>query len=137
MTYSTVLPMWHAVRSRFSERIEKLTTDQLSLKLGDMTIGQLIYHTAEVEYIFADWYFDRKSEEMKSPPLTNKEDLIQFLHESNEFFIETMKKLPEEKWHEEKKTRMGSSTPLEVVGRLMYHTGIHSGQISDIEKYGQ
>jgi hypothetical protein len=29
---------------------------------------------------------------------------------------------------------IGASTPLEAVGRLMYHTGIHSGQISLIQK---
>ncbi|MGM0713914.1 hypothetical protein ACWKW1_20915 [Brevibacillus parabrevis] len=30
--------------------------------------------------------------------------------------------------------RVGTSTPLEALGRLMYHTGIHAGQISQIQR---
>lgn len=136
MTYETVLPMWNAVRERFLKSTQALTKEELQLKLGDGTIGNLLYHTGEVEYIFSDWYFGVKKEEIEKPSLTNLAELIQFLNESNQFLIAAMKSLPEEQWHVAKETRMGSSTPLEIVGRLMYHTGIHSGQISDIKKFG-
>lgn len=33
-----------------------------------------------------------------------------------------------------KMTERGNATPLEIVGRLMYHTGINRGQISDMKK---
>ncbi len=137
MTYETVLPMWDAVRNRFFEKAVALMEEDLSLKLGDTTIGHLLFHTGEVEYIFADWYFGKSKGEIPKPSFTNKEEQVAFLLESNQFLKEAMKDLPEEKWHEAKETRMGSSTPLEVMGRLMYHTGIHSGQISDIKKFGK
>lgn len=136
MTFETILPMWEAVRSRFTKNVTALKEEELSLKLGETSIGQLLYHTGEVEYIFAEWYFDAKQEGVEKPSLTSKEELIDFLEGANQFLMDAMKNLPEEKWHEAKETRMGSSTPLEIIGRLMYHTGIHSGQISDIKKYG-
>nr|WP_236290888.1 hypothetical protein [Paenibacillus allorhizoplanae] len=40
------------------------------------------------------------------------------------------KKFEHEAWTVPVESPMGSSTPLEEVGGLMYHTGIHSGQIS-------
>lgn len=137
MTFETILPMWQAVRERFTKSAEALTVEELSLTLGDVSIGQLLYHTAEVEYIFAEWYFDKKAQNLVNPSLTDQEALIHFLNASNEFLVSAMKKLPEEEWHTVKETRMGKATPLEIVGRLLYHTGIHRGQISDIQKHGQ
>lgn len=136
MTFETVLPMWEAVRHRFIKSAEALTEEELVLKLGEATIGQLLYHTGEVEYIFSEWYFDDKKEAIQKPSLTDKAELVDYLNGSNQFLINAMKNYPEEKWHEVRETRMGNSTPLEILGRLMYHTGIHSGQISDIKKYG-
>lgn len=137
MTYETVLPMWNAVRDRFFEKANALTDEDLTLQLGDQSIGRLLFHTGEVEYIFADWYFDKNIGEFKKPSLLSKEELVAFLMESNAFLKDAMKDLPEEGWHEVKETRMGNSTPLEVMGRLMYHTGIHAGQITDIQKFGK
>lgn len=134
MTYAIVLPMWNAVRDRFLEKVKALSNEDLQLQLGDVTIGDLLYHTGEVEYIFADWYFGKRSEKITRPSLTNKEELITFLIDSNNFLKDAMKDLPEESWHEMKETRMGPSTPLEIIGRLMYHIGIHAGQITYIQK---
>ncbi|GAE08606.1 hypothetical protein JCM10914_4911 [Paenibacillus sp. JCM 10914] len=64
------------------------------------------------------------------------DELIQLLEASNQHLLAGMSALPEEKWHEIRKCPIGPSTPLEAVGRLMYHTGIHSGQISFLRKYG-
>lgn len=50
---------------------------------------------------------------------------------------EAMKALSEEPWHIGVDSRMGLSTPLEAIGRLMYYTGVHAGQISFIQKHGQ
>lgn len=136
MAYETVLSMWQAVRGRFLKSAQALTEEELTLKLGDVTIGHLLYHTGEVEYMFSDWYFGVKKEGIEKPSLMNKKELIQFLEESNEFLIGAMKSLSAEQWHEVKETKMGSSTPVEAIGRLIYHAGIHSGQVSDIKKYG-
>ncbi|HEY2493326.1 MAG TPA: DinB family protein [Paenibacillus sp.] len=65
---------------------------------------------------------------------THLEELVDLLKASNANLIEAMRELPEEAWHQSVESPIGASTPLEAIGRLMYHTGIHSGQISLIQK---
>lgn len=138
MTYSTVLPIWTAVRQRFYNMAESLPEQDLHLQLGKSSIGSLLHHTAEVEYMFAEWFFGRsKPGETAKPPLTSFEELVKLLSASNDYLLEAMKELPEEQWHISIDSPMGPSTPLEAIGRLMYHTGIHAGQISLIQKNGQ
>lgn len=135
MIDKTVLSMWKMTRGKFTEKVEKLAESELSLKLDGMTIGELVYHTAEVEYIFASWFFDR---ETKTDMLENiKEDkaaLLQFLQEANDHLIEAMTQLDAFKWNEKVASRMGETTPVESIARLIYHTGIHAGQITMIQK---
>ena len=139
MTYSTVLPIWNAARQRFLKTAQALPAEDLGLQLGQSSIGSLLHHTAEVEYMFAEWFFDRKmpAEGIAKPSLTSHEQLMSLLIASNEHLIAAMEELTEEQWHTSVESRMGSSTPLEAIGRLMYHTGIHAGQISLIQKNGQ
>lgn len=137
MTYEKVLPIWNALRVRFLEKAKALTDEDLTLQLGDMSIGNLLYHTGEVEYIFADWFFEKSSEETGKPSLSSVDELVAYLEASNQFLQIAMKELPEASWNEVKETQMGPSTPLEAVGRLMYHAGIHAGQITDIKKFGE
>ncbi|MDR6554444.1 DinB family protein [Paenibacillus qinlingensis] len=66
---------------------------------------------------------------------TNLQELVDDLTVSNNHLIEAMRALPEEAWTVPVDSPMGPSTPLEAVGRLMYHTGIHAGQISLIQKH--
>lgn len=131
--YST---MWTSVRNRFTEKAQAIEEVDLQKKLGETSIADLLYHTGQVEYLFADWYFGQAAEELPKPSLTNKAELLSFLEASNAFLLKAMAALPEEKWTEVVSSKMGDSTPAEVVGRLIYHAGIHSGQITDIQKYG-
>lgn len=138
MTYSTVYPIWDAIRSRFLKMAEGLPETDLGLQLGQSTIASLLHHTAEVEYMFAEWYFGKEMPvEIPRPDFTDKEALVQLLRESNNHLLEAMKALSDEEWHVVREVKFGASTPLEAIGRLMYHTGIHSGQISLIQKNGQ
>lgn len=139
MTYSTVLPIWNAIRERFHKTANALPEQDLSLQLGTTSIGSLLNHTAEVEYMFAEWFFGKAMPEggIPKPALTNKDELVEFLESSNERILQAMKELPEEDWHKSMESPIGASTPLEAVGRLMYHTGIHAGQISLIQKNGK
>jgi uncharacterized damage-inducible protein DinB len=134
MTYSTVLPIWNAIRQRFNDKAKALPEQDLMLQLGTLTIGSLIHHTAEAEYMFAEWFFGKSipEEGIAKPPFTNLVELVELLEASNDHLVEAMKALPEEQWHISVDSRMGPSTPLEAIGRLMYHTGIHAGQISFI-----
>lgn len=133
MIYETVLPVWNALRDRFQDKVKGLTDEDLKMKVGDKTLGSILHHTGEAEYIFAEWVFQKKAENMSKPAFDNIEEIVSFLEQSNEFLKEAMKELPEEKWHEGVETPKGTSTPLEAVGRLMYHAGIHSGQITALK----
>lgn len=138
MTYSTVLPIWNALRERFQNTVEALPEQDLHLQLGTTTIGSLLHHTAEVEYMFAEWFFGKDMpKEIVKPSFLDLEALVELLSASNTHLLKAMKELPEEEWHNTVMSRMGESTPLEAIGRLMYHTGMHAGQISLIRKNGQ
>ena len=145
MSILTVLPIWQAVQGRFQTMVKALPEQNLSLQIGSASIGSLIRHNAEVEYMFADWFFGRKiPEEMKEAmaqgaegdktSLTSVTELVDLLTASNAHLTEAMRDLPEEAWHQSVESTLGASTPLEAIGRLMYHTGIHAGQISLIQK---
>lgn len=135
MIDNTVLSMWKMTRGKFTEKVEKLTESELSLKLDGMTIGELVYHTAEVEYIFASWFFGCETKtDMPKNIKEEKAALLQFLQEANDDLIEAMTQLDVSKWSERVATRMGETTPVESIARLIYHTGIHAGQITMIQK---
>lgn len=134
MTKEVVQEMWVSVRKRFMDKVEGIEETELSAKLDAMTIGQLLYHTGQVEYLFADWYFGKQVTEIPKVDHTDRQALIQFLQQSDAFLQQAMKALPEESWHEVVMSKMGNCTPIEVVGRLIYHAGMHAGQISDIQK---
>jgi len=63
MTYTSVLPIWQAVQERFHKTVKALPEEDLNLTLGKSTIGGLILHNAEVEYMFAEWFFGRAKPE--------------------------------------------------------------------------
>lgn len=68
--------------------------------------------------------------EIPRPDFTDKEVHVQLLRDLNDHLLEAMKALSDEEWHVVRKAKFGASTPLEAIGRIVYHTGIHSGQIS-------
>jgi uncharacterized damage-inducible protein DinB len=134
MTITSVLPIWQAVQERFHKIVKALPEEDLNLKLGNSTIGGLISHNAEVEFMFAEWFFARPKPQASDAAYTRLSELVDLLSASNENLIAAMRELPEEAWHVSVESGFGTSTPLEAVGRLMYHTGIHAGQISLIQK---
>lgn len=145
MTYSTALTLWNTIQERFHKTAKSLPEQDLTLSLGTASIGYMLRHNAEVEYMFAEWYFGRSipaNVELltKNGPVgtkvafTNLQELADFMTASNQHLTDAMRDLPEEAWHAPVETPLGSSTPLEALGRLMYHTGIHAGQISQIQK---
>ena len=144
-TFATIMPVWNAIQSRFLNTVKQLTTEELALQMDDTSIGYMLRHNAEVEYMFAAWFFNKPMPEdlvihtnrgaaRSKGTFTNLAELVSFLEESQTWLIAGMSELPESEWNEIKKCPIGDSTPLEAVGRLMYHTGIHAGQISYIKK---
>ena len=137
MSYTTVLPIWDALRQRFTKTMAALPEGDLNLTLGKSSIRGLLYHTAEVEFMFAEWFFGKtKSEYPAHTSSETLQELMELLADSNAHLVQAMKELPEDQWDTPVESPMGSSSPLEAVGRLMYHTGMHAGQISLIQKNG-
>ncbi|MGG4456331.1 DinB family protein [Brevibacillus porteri] len=145
MTYSTALTLWLTIQERFHKTAKSLPEQDLSLSMNAVSIGYMLRHSAEVEYMFAEWFFGRSIPAdvellTKNGPagtkaaFTNVQELADYMTASNQHLIDAMRDLPEEAWHKPVETPLGSSTPLEALGRLMYHTGIHAGQISQIQK---
>lgn len=145
MSFETVLPIWESIQQRFYKLVKAIPENDLTLRLDSVSIISLVRHTAEAEFIFMEWFFGKSIPEgMKErmsgkpdPANTGKEcleELLELLNASNHNVIEAMRSLPQESWHKLVESPMGTSTPLEAIGRLMYHTGIHAGQISLIQK---
>lgn len=133
MTSETLIQLWTYTRETFYNKVEKLDEDQLSLSIGKANIGELIYHTADVEYIFLDWYFNKKIKHPWSKDIiTDKKELLRFLDAAHSDLTETMKEISDEEWQVAAKTKMGECSKAEAIGRLIYHAGIHSGQMTDI-----
>jgi hypothetical protein len=141
MSIVVVLPIWEAVQGRFHKMVKGLSEQELGMQVGSSTVGSMIRHNAEVEFMFAEWFFGKSMPEdiknsMNKDSDENKEvtcqteELDVLLTASNINIIEAMRQLPDEAWHEPVESTMGASTPLEAIGRLMYHTGIHAGQIA-------
>ncbi|WNR44348.1 hypothetical protein [Paenibacillus roseipurpureus] len=55
------------------------------------------------------------------PSFTNLQELVDDLTASNNHLVEAMLVLPAEVWNVPVESPIGPSTPLEAVGRLMYH----------------
>ena len=145
MSMETVLPIWQSIQQRFYKMIKAIPEQDLTLNLNSISIVSLVRHTAEAEFIFMEWFFGAKTpnemkERMSRKPQSAEgtaeslEELLELLSASNEHVIASMRSLSDEAWHIPVDSPMGTSTPLEAIGRLMYHTGIHSGQISLIQK---
>ncbi|WP_251672031.1 MULTISPECIES: DinB family protein [unclassified Sporosarcina] len=133
MTYETVVPMWDALRGRFTKMASGLQEQELKLSIGESSIESLLYHTAEVEYMFADWYLGKPAI-AELPKASSLAEILEILEASDANLKAAMKEMTEEQWHTPVESKMGASTPLEAVGRLMYHAGIHAGQIALIRK---
>ena len=133
MSYETVVPVWNALRERFTKMAEGLTEEQLDSSIGESSIRSLLYHTAEVEFMFADWYLS-KPMPVELPKASTLQELLDLLQVSDDNLKQALRQLTEEQWHVPVESKMGASTPLEVVGRLMYHAGIHAGQIALMKK---
>src|SRR5699024_10177426 len=94
--------------------------------LGDTSIGDLLYHTAEVKYMFAAWFFDWPKETDIIRPETIQGH-VQLLHASNEHFIHGMKNLSEKNRQIVRSSALGDDTSIERIARRMKHAEIHSG----------
>ncbi|MFU1793731.1 DinB family protein [Paenibacillus azoreducens] len=146
MSFETMLPVWRAVRDRFQKLAAGLREEELLLTAPGQgpTIGWMLRHNAEVEYMFAEWFFQAEKPKgieyitgggpVDHPDYADLKGLLHFLEESDRHFTMAMRLLPDDAWDTPVASQMGMSTPREAMGRVLYHNGLHAGQISLIRK---
>jgi uncharacterized damage-inducible protein DinB len=146
MSYDSVNPIWRTTRNRFCKMAQELKEEELLLQLlSDRTsIGHMLRHNAEVEYMFAEWFFGHKKPEevtyftdgqaKDTKQFANLAELLEILENSDKHLSQAMRVLPEDAWDISVESPIGPSTPREAIGRLIYHSGLHAGQISLIRK---
>ncbi|WP_442600791.1 DinB family protein [Paenibacillus sp. KN14-4R] len=146
MSFEAVYPVWRTVRDRFQKSMQSIKEEELQLRLSPETlsIGYILRHNAEVEYMFAEWFFNKKAPEDVTYLTTepdkgghaygNVQELLTFLEAADLYLSSAMKELPEAAWDEPVSSPIGSSTPREALGRVLYHAGLHGGQVSLIRK---
>ncbi|WP_068776545.1 DinB family protein [Paenibacillus sp. FJAT-26967] len=150
MSYEGIHPVWRTVRDRYQRMVQGLPEGDLGLRLSPdaSSIGHMIRHNAEVEYMFASWFFGRPVPEgveyvaggkggAGNEAVLTLEKLIAFSAASDAHLTNAMRELPEDAWDIAVDSPIGSSTPREALGRTLYHTGLHAGQISLICKHAQ
>jgi uncharacterized damage-inducible protein DinB len=146
MDSATVLAMWESTQGRFHKMVKELPEEALNMAIGPASIGYMIRHSAEVEYVYAEWVFGKQKPEdleyytLRGPAhgpaeFNNLAELVQLLEASHSVIVEAIQELPEEDWDKEVKTPRGTFTPLDAISQLLYHTGIHAGQISLMQKH--
>lgn len=146
MNTETIIVMWEALQTRFHKLVKELPLEALTLAIGPASVGHMIRHSAEVEFVYAEWVFGVKKPEdlvyqtLRGPghatvEFTELDELVALLERSNQMMIAAMRALPEEDWTKEVKTPRGTFSAVDAVSQLMYHTGIHAGQISLMQKH--
>jgi len=146
MDTKTIVAMWDMAQSRFHNMVSGLPEDALSLAIGPATIGYMLRHSAEVEYVYAEWVFGKSKPEeltyytLRGPAhakveFLNLQEHIDLLKASHATVKDAILSMSGEEWSKEVKTPRGIFTPLDAIVQLIYHTGIHAGQISLIQKY--
>jgi len=148
MFEQTLLPSLQTARSRYLETLAHLEEKQLTWKLapGSNSIGFLIHHIAEVEYRFCAMFFQQPLPEgftlatigpvKDEGSYTDLAALHAIKEASYAHLLQALGSLPEAAWDVPCEAPIGTLTPRQALGRLMYHLGYHGGQIGLIRKYG-
>jgi uncharacterized damage-inducible protein DinB len=143
-----LLPSLQMARKRYLDAIVNLEARELSWRFApeSNSIGFLVRHIAEVEYRFCSMFFGQPIPQevtiatigpvKDEGQFTDLHSLLAFQEASYGYLLQSLRALPEEKWDVPVEAPIGVMTPREALGRLIYHTGYHAGQIGLIRKYG-
>lgn len=143
------LELWIESRTRFTNQLENITTDDLAKKLDPSvnSVGFLIRHIGDVELLFAKNVFGATDVKVVAKTVIEKHDTgewtnLQELKEYVVYSFETLKSIvamqTDEDWETEITTKeFGTKTKAEAFGRIVSHTAYHAGQMAIINKYGK
>lgn len=144
----TLLSTWIESRTRFSNQLLNITTDDLTKKLQPSvnSVGFLIRHIGDVELLFAKNVFGAADVKVTAKTVIDKYDtgewtnlveLKDYVKYSFEALKNIIEKQTDEDWSTEISTKeFGTKTKAEAFGRIVSHTAYHAGQLAIINKYG-
>lgn len=143
------LELWLEARTRFTNQLENITSDDLSKKLEASvnSIGFLIRHIGDVELLFAKNVFGASEvkvvaktviDKFDSGEWTDLESLKEYVNLSFDQLKAIVEKQTDEDWETTITTKeFGTKTKAETFGRIVSHTAYHAGQLAIINKYGK
>ncbi len=143
------LQTWSEGRTRFSNLLKDLRTEDLSKKLEGTrnSAGFLIRHIGDVELLFAKNVFGATVvkvtaktviDQQDSGEWTNLEELITYQELAFHELKAIIEKQGEANWQETITTKeFGTKTKAEALGRIISHTAYHAGQLALTLKYGK
>lgn len=143
-----LLDIWAEARTRLQKQMDLISSEDLGKKLGDApnSIGFLLRHIADVEWLFAKNVFGSPEIKVIAKTVIDKKDtgewtdlpaLQRYLQEAGDALSDIVSKQTEEDWAKEIHTQeFGTKTLAEAFARIVSHTAYHAGQIAILQKYG-
>ncbi len=148
-TTAHFVAQWVEARTRFSNQLKTLQSEDLKKKLGDSpnSVGFLIRHIGDVELLFSKNVFGNSSIQVSAKTVISGHDtgewtdlpaLLAYVSESFNTLQSTVAAQPDSAWSEVITTKeFGTKMKAEALGRIVSHTAYHAGQIALINKYGK
>lgn len=148
-TTAHFVAQWIEARTRFSNQLKTLQSEDLKKKLGDSpnSVGFLIRHIGDVELLFSKNVFANTSVHVTAKTVISGQDtgewtdlpaLLAYVSESFNTLQNTLAIQADSVWSEVITTKeFGTKTKAEALGRIVSHTAYHAGQMAILIKYGK
>lgn len=148
-TTKSLLHLWQEARTRFTNQLSTLTETDLQKKLGASpnSVGFLIRHIGDVEFLFAKNVFGASELKVSAQTViakhdtgewTNLADLKSYVENSALALQAIIEKQSDADWETLITTKeFGEKTKAAALGRIVSHTAYHAGQMALAIKYGQ
>lgn len=148
-TTAHFVAQWIEARTRFSNQLKTLQSEDLKKKLGDSpnSVGFLIRHIGDVELLFSKNVFANTSVHVTAKTVISGQDtgewtdlpaLLAYVSESFNTLQSTLATQADSVWSEVITTKeFGTKTKAEALGRIVSHTAYHAGQMALLIKYGK
>jgi uncharacterized damage-inducible protein DinB len=148
-TTAHFVAQWIEARTRFSNQLKTLQSEDLKKKLGDSpnSVGFLIRHIGDVELLFSKNVFANTSVHVTAKTVISGQDtgewtdlpaLLAYVSESFNTLQNTLAIQADSAWSEVITTKeFGTKTKAEALGRIVSHTAYHAGQMALLIKYGK
>jgi uncharacterized damage-inducible protein DinB len=145
----TLKQAYTEARTRFTNQFSTIQEKDLTKKLEEApnSVGFLIRHIGDVEFLFAKNVFGAKDlhvhaktviDQKDSGDWTNLQELKSYLATSEQNLLKIMDEQTDSDWETTITTNeFGTKTKAEAFGRIISHTAYHAGQLALTLKYGK